>query len=481
MEHTGHVRIDRKDIPYHLLDDKVVLIPHNTYSMLFPNEVKNKEIIKGVTTGNRDVLFLNCKYNANSLVYQMMIISECNTGLYTDITKFDRICFEGVPINVFAGPGNAYISEGGFDISKRMKAITPKDWKDLNVETSIKIKSQKIKLSLDYFIKHNKKHSETSMGAAIPRFCVEYEKTKPVKKIPETYLMVYDFFVFLNFRRNIRFEKIYIQRKAEGKYETIARVFVKSNDGGAYTNTEKNTITMNDVKQDFGALFKNVVTRRQKRIYDNFFIPRNDEENSQISYEAFLSCALSFESEYSRTYPSKKEEKEKYAYLQNLFIDSAENLDELIASLTEGIVSKEDFEKLYFGRVNPILKNKLDNISKTQAREYKGYYDNIIDTLSKIDYSLGEKYKKALAMHKEKVLPMIDRMCNANSITFPSDHEAGTIFSTFRNGIAHGNPDEIQPIHCVLYGVARALIYVLVLSNSGISDNTIKLVIKKLF
>lgn len=229
------------------------------------------------------------------------------------------------------------------------------------------------------------------------------------------------------------------------------------------------------------ALFKNVVTRRQKRIYDNFFISRNYEESSQISYETFLSCALSFESEYSRTYPSKKEEKEKYAYLQNLFIDSAENLDELIDSLTEGIVSKEDFEKLYFGRVNPILKNKLDNISKTQAREYKGYYDNIIDTLSKIDYSLGEKYKKALAMHKEKVLPMIGRMCKANSITFPSDHEAGTIFSTFRNGIAHGNPDEIQPIHCVLYGVARALIYVLVLSNSGISDNTIKLVIKKLF
>ena len=44
MEHTGHVRIDRKDIPYHLLDDKVVLMSHNTYSMLFPSEVKNKKV-----------------------------------------------------------------------------------------------------------------------------------------------------------------------------------------------------------------------------------------------------------------------------------------------------------------------------------------------------------------------------------------------------------------------------------------------------
>lgn len=54
------------------------------------------------------------------------------------------------------------------------------------------------------------------------------------------------------------------------------------------------------------------------------------------------------------------------------------------------------------------------------------------------------------------------------------------IFVTFRNGIAHGNPDEIQSIHCVLYGIARALIYVLVLSNSGIPDNTIKVVVRKL-
>lgn len=44
MEHTGHVRIDRKIIPYHLIDDRVVLIPNSVYSMLFPSEVKNKKI-----------------------------------------------------------------------------------------------------------------------------------------------------------------------------------------------------------------------------------------------------------------------------------------------------------------------------------------------------------------------------------------------------------------------------------------------------
>ena len=116
MEHTGHIKINRKNVPYHLVDDKVTLIPFDTYSALIPSEIKEKEIIKGITTGNREVAFLNCKYSSNRLAYQVLIISSCNTGLYEDISSFDRICFEGKPVNVFAGPGRAYISEDGYDI-----------------------------------------------------------------------------------------------------------------------------------------------------------------------------------------------------------------------------------------------------------------------------------------------------------------------------------------------------------------------------
>ena len=306
-----------------------------------------------------------------------MIISESNTGMYNDFESFDRICFEGVPVNVFAGPGTAFVSEDGYDISKRMLAITPKEWDELNIKTNTKIKSKNINLSVDYIIRHNKRYAETSMGEAVPRFCIEYEKPQKISKIPEVYLMAYDFFAFLNFRRNINFDKILIQRKTDGKFETFARVFVKPHNWGTYTNTENNSIIIEDIKEDFGNLFKSVVTRRQNKIYDNFFMPHNDEENSQISYEAFLSCALSFESEYSRTYPSKKEEKEKYAYLQNLFIDSAEKLNEMIILFEGGEISKDDFEKMYFGMINPLVMSKMSEVSKTQGREYKGYYENI--------------------------------------------------------------------------------------------------------
>lgn len=143
MEHTGYIKINRKNVPYHLIDDKVTLIPYDTYSALLPSEIKEKEILKGITTGNREVAFLNCRYSRNKLAYQVLIISTCNTGLYDDISLFDRICFEGKPVNVFAGPGRACNSEESYDISKRMKSIIPRNWEELNVETNLKIKNKK--------------------------------------------------------------------------------------------------------------------------------------------------------------------------------------------------------------------------------------------------------------------------------------------------------------------------------------------------
>lgn len=352
MEHTGHIKINRKNVPYHLVDDKVTLIPFDTYSALIPSEIKEKEIIKGITTGNREVAFLNCKYSSNRLAYQVLIISSCNTGLYEDILSFDRICFEGKPVNVFAGPGRAYISEDGYDISKRMKSITPRNWDDLNAETNLKIKNREMKLSIDYSIWHNKKFIETSMGEAIPRFCIEYSKTLSIKNIPAIYLQVYDFFSFLSFRRNVTFDKIYIQRKIEGKYAKVAEVIVNSENFGDYNNTERNSIIIDDCRKNFGDLFKCVAQRRSQKIYDNFYIPKSGKESSQLTYEKFLSCALSLESEYARLYPSKKDENEKFAYIQGLFQESADKMDMLFALAAEDRISRDEFEKCFYGDVN---------------------------------------------------------------------------------------------------------------------------------
>ena len=59
------------------------------------------------------------------------------------------------------------------------------------------------------------------MGAVIPKFTLEFKRTVNIKRLPQVYLMVYDFFCFLNFCRNIYFEKITLQIKENDKFRTI--------------------------------------------------------------------------------------------------------------------------------------------------------------------------------------------------------------------------------------------------------------------
>ena len=481
MEHTGHIRIDRKVIPYHLKDKTVHLIPNNTYACLIPGDVREKEVIKGVTTGNREVAFVGCRYNDISLGYKALVISDCNTGLYSGITKFDRICFEGKPVNVFAGPGRAFISESGFDISERMKSITPKKWEDINISSQVIINSDRINIGVNFSFWHNLKYAETSMGDAIPKFTLEFQRTVNIKRLPHVYLMVYDFFCFLNFCRNIYFDKITLQQKENDKFRTIATVYVNSENDDDYDRNEHNSIRSQDCKFYLPELFKTVALRRNQKIYDNFYIPKNSKEASIVSYEKFLACALSLESEYNRLYPTKRKDNNLYADVYKVFEKSADELETLFTAIKENKLTPEEFKEIYFGKVNNEYNSLKKSISKTKIRKMDGYFEKIKDALTKIDYSLAEKYKNALVNNWEYIQPVVDKMSRANKVEFPSASEAGKEFADFRNGIAHGNPQEIEPLHVVLYEVARALIYTMVLKKANADDDSIKTVINKLF
>lgn len=481
MEHTGHIRIDRKVIPYHLKDETVHLIPNNTYACLIPGDVREKEVIKGVTTGNREVAFVGCRYNDISLGYKALVISDCNTGLYSGITKFDRICFEGKPVNVFAGPGRAFISESGFDISERMKSITPKKWEDINISSQVIINSDRINIGVNFSFWHNLKYAETSMGDAVPKFTLEFQRTVNIKRLPHVYLMVYDFFCFLNFSRNIYFDKITLQKKENDKFRTFATVYVNSEKDDDYDRNEHNSIISQDCKAYLAELFKTVALRRNQKIYDNFYIPKNSKEASTVSYEKFLACALSLESEYNRLYPTKRKDNSLYADVYKVFEKSADELETLFIAIKENKLTPEEFKEIYFGKVNNEYNSLKKSISKTKMRKTDGYFKKIKDALTKIDYSLAEKYKNALVNNWEYIQPVVDKMSRANKVEFPSASEAGKEFADFRNGIAHGNPQEIKPLHVVLYEVARALIYTMVLKKANADDDSIKTVINKLF
>lgn len=371
MEHTGHVKIDDNEIPFHLVDNKVTLIPYDTYSTLIRSKVKEQEILYGVTTGNREVAFVNCRYNKTSLGYEAFVYSASNTGMVESIERFDRISFTGKPVNVFAEPGSTHITEEGHDISKRMLSITPREWEEINFYTNIDLDGSKVKLSIDYYIKHNLMREETSIGNAIPRLFMEFDKPMHIKEIPKIYLMVFDFFAFLNFRRNITFDNIVLQCKTERGFDNNAYVLInqKQNEH-EYDNKERNSIVANDCKSVWGELFKTIASRRVQKIYDNFFIPIDSYERSMVSYEKFLSCALSFESEYSRTHPTKKEENEKFELVHRMVKESADKISSLFDAVRNGDATFADFEKCFYGDVNEKYNEFIKEFSKNQAKDY---------------------------------------------------------------------------------------------------------------
>lgn len=57
----------------------------------------------------------------------------------------------------------------------------------------------------------------------------------------------------------------------------------------------------------------------------------------------------------------------------------------------------------------------------------------------------------------------------------------GQIFSKMRNEIGHGHPKNLEDIHAYTYQLARCMIYVMILDNTGISHDTIKHIIHKIF
>ena len=382
---------------------------------------------------------------------------------------------------MFAGPGRAFISESGFDISERMKSITPKKWEDINISSQVIINSDRINMGVNFSFWHNLKYAETSMGDAIPKFTLEFQRTVNIKRLPHVYLMVYDFFCFLNFCRNIYFDKITLQQKENDKFRTIATVYVNSENDDDYDRNEHNSIISQDCKFYLPELFKTVALRRNQKIYDNFYIPKNSKEASIVSYEKFLACALSLESEYNRLYPTKRKDNNLYADVYKVFEKSADELETLFTAIKENKLTPEEFKEIYFGKVNNEYNSLKKSISKTKIRKMDGYFEKIKDALTKIDYSLAEKYKNALVNNWEYIQPVVDKMSRANKVEFPSASEAGKEFADFRNGIAHGNPQEIEPLHVVLYEVARALIYTMVLKKANADDDSIKTVINKLF
>lgn len=122
-------------------------------------------------------------------------------------------------------------------------------------------------------------------------------------------------------------------------------MYVNSNINDDFDRNENNSIISTDCIKFWNKLFSVIALRRTQKIYDNFYIPLNSKEAPTVTYEKYLACALSFESEYTRLYPTKKEDNKSYAEIHNIFVKTADELNVIFHAIQNDQITFNDFFK----------------------------------------------------------------------------------------------------------------------------------------
>ncbi len=470
----------RKQIKFVIDDnDRIILNTNGNLLLQLTRQIIEKEIVNGRLNDGRHIKFYGCRYDGYRMSSQGYAYSKNKDKL----SVFNRICFEGKAIDIFSGAGFSVMEfEKNCETMIRMCGVTPKPWENINSKYKVMINGISCNVGITYHIYYDTIWGSRNIGRCIPKFFIAFEKPMPIDFIPNCYLWVYDFFKFLNFRRNIQFDEIIISKFASDfeKYEDIGVVKIFSKSKEPYFNTDRNTITIDEVGENFGKLFVHIIDRREQRTTDDIFIPQNDQEFRTVSYTSFLECALSFEGEFDRTQKTKAEIEPVFNQVKELAISSVAIGECELLTNDEELLKKELLEltKKYFKNEVEVI---CDEKSKTKAKSVRKYAEKFLNALDKVDYSLEEQYNQVRKKYSTIVSDYEKELANRMEINLKEYPNLGIKFADLRNQIGHGIPGEIEDIHVFVFMLGRCLIYTMILSSVGLDEDAVKTIVKKLF
>ena len=443
-----------------------------------------KDIVEGYLFNNRNFKMFGCIYNGRSLSCKGYVYSSSNNPPDA-LSQFDRIMFTGKPIDVFAG-GSANVMkkiDDGIDWNERLYAKEPRYWKEINTKYPAIVNGILCEVGIDYSIYYNDRWGERNIGTCTPRFYIDFKESVGTDIIPDCYLWVFDFMKFLSFRRNIKFDDIKIyKRNSDKKIEKTGIVYFRTIDRGEYTNSDLNTILTRDIGDKFGELFQYIAERRQRDTSDELFVPDNDTEYEELSHTSFLECALSFEGEYDRTQETKIETNAEFQQIKQLANDVVVDESCKLVDQEESDSLKEELLEYIKKRFESAAEElKEQQTSRKKKDKIVKYAKKLLDDLDKIDFSLEEQFNNVLKKYADILNDYKKMLAQRMKIRFEGNINLGQIFSKMRNEIGHGHPKDIEDIHAYTFQLARCMIYVMILDNTGISHDAIKRVIHKIF
>lgn len=469
--------LEDEDIPFCMEDEAISLIqPISIPGMFIPEETIEYKTVKGYTTTGCSIIFLGCRYNKKIFVAQGYVINTGNlTGKYYE--TFDSLNFSGEAIDIFFPPKRSLYYEplNGKNTENGMHIISAKPYNEISKNYNLCINSvpHKLKLSVNYV--QNLKPYSRQIGEVKSNFIITPETAQSIENISDYYLYVLDFFRFVNYRNNIRFDKIELIKSNM----VVCNIYIFTrNINFNYTRTKFNSIVYEDISEQIDKLFTNIAIRREKNIFDNMYLPNSDEDFKSVDFIKYLSCALSFEGEFQRCCKSKFETNEVFNYTKSQFCNLISDFEKKVLDDNK-ILSEIKLE--IDNAIIDYKEEQLKLLSKKKAKRIESYIDNFKNTLDKIDYTLEEKFNFMIKSYDKIFKKMITHICSKYNFKEPQNNNLGKIFSDMRNNIGHGNPTKIEEEHLLTFQLARCMIYVLILESSEINNEKILEILKKMF
>lgn len=448
MEIYGTFAFGENTYPF-VLDDRIVRIIGKplqyTKDFLDIDEV---ERIDGVTSSNRDICFLRCKFiksyfgTCTSFSIQGYALSSNNVGIPCDFT-YDKSVFSSDAIDTFFSPQKAVKID--MDINNWDGTI------DIHVSPFDKTKIafsylySQCQINVARYIRIQK--HPTSIGEVNTLFSFEYQESQPLERIIDDYLALYDFLSFVNYNANIGFKEIHICKRGDQKaLRETAKIHLFTNKS-EYENTSRDCITIDDIPTEkLGDIFTRVASLRNNDMRLRYYFPDNKSEARFVDPGKWLIMALNFEGLFATTFPDYK---------------------------SRGNAS--------FRRAKDLILKRIDNETDCECLSKKEteYYGKCREQVERYEGQLEEKFNYAIRTNAEALEKILEY--NEKTHNIKKRYNYGNNYATYRNKIAHGSIEPLTSNEIATYRIIQSLIYILLLSNLDLKASDIAKIIEKLF
>lgn len=435
----GTIQVNDRDYSFVLQDHIVIIVDANALYMSNFNAIKNIECISGVTFDGRRILFIDCKFgsmfygNGNTFTISSYILG-CKAFDESDFA-FSRISFYSAALNMFYSPLNAK--------KQHKDAEGEYKWNDFELipyEDTLKTFTYKGNhYSFGISRNVNLKHGTSILGNVRTHLTIEFDSPIDYKGVLLHTQSVYDFLRFINYSSNIKLDEIELYEMNQNSKSATYHIFQEVSE---YENDQFNSITINDIPQNkLSALYSCAVSlRNDNRLH--LYFPKDKMHRRSITPVDWLSKALVFEGLFADTFPNYKEDNQNFVTAKTNIIENVKQIE--FKNKTQRNY-RNDFVQ-HIDRYNGILAEKFNYVLK----QYRSVLDSIIEYNNRMNCKI-------------------------------SDVEYGDEYMKYRNKLAHGDIQPIDDIQVAVFRVLRALVYLLILRETNLSENELKEIINKLF